>query len=101
METHKKKERIICDTIEVLPPPKNEPVSECECESDSEDAESSGSDEPSHGDGDGDGDSDGGESDDEISRVPTIESESFVSAPSSPKDPEPNEARQKTEARAL
>ena len=80
-----RKERIIYDTIEVLPPPRSEPVSESE--SDSEDAESSGPDESDHGDGDGDG----GESDDEISRAPTIETEPFVSAPSSPKDPEPTE----------
>jgi len=72
------KERIIYDTIEVLPPPRNEPVSESESEPDSEVDDSSESD-----------DGDRGESDNEISRVPTIETEPFVSAPSSPKDPEP------------
>jgi len=75
-----RKERIIYDTIEVLPPPRNESVSESESEIDSEDGEPSESD---------DGDGDGGESDNEISRAPTIETEPFVSAPSSPKDPVP------------
>ena len=83
-----RKERIIYDTIEVLPLPRNEPVSESESESDSEDGQFSES-----GAGAGDGDGDGGESDirddDEASREPTVESEPFISAPSSPKNPEP------------
>jgi len=77
-----RKERIIYDTIEVLPPLRNEPVSESESESDSEDGESSES-----------GDGDGSESDirdnHEASQEPTVESEPFVSGPLSPKNPEP------------
>jgi len=81
-----RKERIIYDTIEVLPPPRNEPVSKSESESDSENGESS---ESGAGAGDGDGSESDIRDDDEASREPTVESEPFVSAPSSPKNPEP------------
>ena len=75
-----RKERIIYDTIEVLPPPRHKPISESESESDTGDDESSEI-------------SDGSESDarddDGAMQEPTIETDSFVSMPSSPKDHNP------------
>jgi len=81
-----RKERIIYDTIEVSPPPRNEPVSESESELDAEDDEFG---ETSDGGGDGDGSESDAHDDDGAMQELTIETDSFVSALSSPKDPNP------------
>jgi len=75
-----RKERIIYDMIEVLPPPRNEPVSESDFDSEDDDSQSES--------GDSD-ESDGSGNDDGTMREPTIETEPFVSAPSSPRHPDP------------
>jgi len=69
-----RKERIIYDTIEVLPPPRNKPVSESESESDTEDDESG---ETSDGGGDGDGSESDARDDNGAMQEPTIETESL------------------------
>ena len=80
-----RKERIIYDMIEVLPPPRNEPVSKSE--SDSEDKSQSG--ESSNND-DNESDIYG----DAAPREPTIETEPCVFALSSPKELDPRPSAQ-------